>query len=144
MTALAPADAATWLLSQVSEAELQAFVVKTARLLGWRVFHPKFSIGSDAGWPDLTCVHPEQKRVVWMELKREGRWPTRTRLVNGRLRQGQDAWLSTLMEAGQEAYLVWPSDRDDVVELLQSWAVRPFRCRERLWAFLSDDVHGGD
>ena len=144
MTALAPADAATWLLSQVSEAELQAFVVKTARLLGWRVFHPKFSIGSDAGWPDLCAVHPQQQRVLWMELKREGRWPTRTRLVNGRLRQGQDAWLSTLLEAGQEAYLVWPSDRDAVAELLYDGSRRDLACRTRLVAFLEDDGHGGD
>lgn len=138
MSAVAPPDVATRLLAQISEAELQAFVVKTARLLGWRVFHPKFSIGSDAGWPDLCAVHPEMKRVLWMELKREGRWPTRTRLVNGRLRQGQDAWLSTLTDAGQEAYLVWPSDRADVAEILQTWPLRQFPCRERLWAFLAD------
>lgn len=142
MTALAPADAATWLLSQVSEAELQAFVVKTARLLGWRVFHPKFSIGSDAGWPDLCAVHPEQQRVLWMELKREGRWPTRTRLVNGRLRQGQDAWLATLMEAGQEVYLVYPSDRDDVVTIFQVGDHPDMPCLQRLQAFLADDGHG--
>jgi hypothetical protein len=144
MTALAPADAATWLLSQVSEAELQTFVCKTARLLGWRVFHPRFSVGSDAGWPDLCAVHPEQQRVLWMELKREGRWPTRTRLVNGRLRQGQDAWLSTLMEAGQEVYLVYPSDRDDVVTILQVGDHPDMPCLTRLKAFLADDGHGGD
>jgi len=142
MTVLAPADAATWLLSQVSEAELQAFVVRTARLLGWRVFHPKFSIGSDAGWPDLCAVHPEQRRVLWMELKREGRWPTRTRVVNGRIRQGQDAWLATLIEAGQEAYLVWPSDRDDVVTLLRVGDHPDVPCLRRLRAFLDDDGHG--
>jgi len=84
MTALAPADPATWLLAQVSEAELQAFVRRTARLLGWRVHHEKYSIGSDSGYPDLTLLHPGQGRTVWMELKREGKWPTRRRKVNGR------------------------------------------------------------
>jgi hypothetical protein len=144
VTAAAPADSATWLLAQVTEAELQAFVVRTARLLGWRVFHSRYSIGSDAGWPDLCAVHPQQQRVLWMELKREGRWPTRTRLVNGRLRQGQDAWLSTLTEAGQEAYLVWPSSRDEVAELLQYGPRRDMACLNRLQAFLADDGHGGD
>jgi hypothetical protein len=140
MTALAPADAATWLLSQVSEAELQTFVVKTARLLGWRVFHPKFSIGSDAGWPDLCAAQPEQRRLVFMELKREGKWPTRTRVVGGRLRQGQSAWLETLVDAGQETYLVWPSDRGDVPELLQHGPRPGMRCLARLLGFLRADA----
>jgi VRR-NUC domain len=138
VTAVAPADSATWLLAQVSEAELQAFVVRTARLLGWRVFHPKFSIGSDSGWPDLTLVSPEQQRVVFAELKREGRWPTRTRLVNGRLRQGQAAWLETLMEAGQEVYLWWPSDRDDVATILQVGDDPDMPCLVRLRDFLRE------
>jgi hypothetical protein len=141
VTAVAPADPATWLLAQVTEQELQAFVVRTARLLGWRVFHPKFSLGSDSGYPDLTLIHPELQRAVWMELKREGRWPTRTRLVNGRWRQGQDSWLLTLLEAGQEAYLIWPSDRRDALELLGAEGPRPdMPCLARLRDFLREGV----
>ena len=142
MTAVAPADSATWLLAQVSEADLQAFVVRTARLLGYRVFHPRFSIGSDSGWPDLTLVSPEQQRVVFAELKREGRKPTRTRLVNGRLRQGQDAWLATLAEAGQEVYWWMPSDRADLVEILQFGPRVDMPCLRRLRDFLREGADG--
>jgi hypothetical protein len=144
MTAVAPADSATWLLAQVSEADLQAFVVRTARLLGYRVFHPRFSIGSDSGWPDLTLVSPEQQRVVFAELKREGRKPTRTRLVNGRLRQGQDAWLATLAEAGQEVYWWYPSCRDEIVTILQEGPRPDMECIRRLREFLAEDGCGQD
>jgi hypothetical protein len=143
VSAAAPADSATWLLAQVTEQELQAFVVRTARLLGWRVFHPKFSIGSDSGYPDLTLISPDQQRAVWMELKREGRWPTRTRVVNGRLRHGQDAWLLQLLEAGQEAYLIWPSDRDDAVTILQYGPRLDMPCLRRLRDFLRLEAADG-
>ena len=136
MTAAAPADAATWLLAQVTEAELQAFVVRTARMLGWLVHHEKYSIGSDSGYPDLTLISPDNQRAVWMELKREGRWPTRTRAVNGRRRVGQTIWLEALTEAGQEVYLVWPSSRQEVVELLQVGPREDMLCRRRLRDFL--------
>ena len=142
MTAAAPADPATWLLAQVSEADLQAFVVRTARLLGYRVFHPRFSIGSDTGWPDLAMCSPEQQRMVFAELKREGRKPTRTRLVNGRLRQGQDAWLATLAEAGQEVYWWMPSDRADLVEILQCGPRGDMPCLARLRDFLREGTDG--
>jgi hypothetical protein len=139
VTVAVPADSATWLLAQVSEQELQAFVVRTARMLGYRVFHPRFSLGSDTGWPDLAMCSPEQQRMVFAELKREGRKPTRTRLVNGRLRQGQDSWLRTLAEAGQEVYWWAPSDRSDLVEILQSGPRPDMPCLRRLRDFLKDD-----
>ena len=143
MTAAAPADPATWLLAQVSEAELQAHVERLARLLGWEVFHNRYSLGSDSGWPDLCCVHPEQQRVVYMELKREGKWPTRTRVVNGRTRKGQARWLAVLLRAGQEVYLVWPADRLEVAELLQVGPREDMACRGRLRTFLREGG-GGD
>jgi hypothetical protein len=138
MTATAPADPATWLLAQVTEQELQAFVVRTARLLGYRVFHPRFSIGSDTGWPDLAMCSPDQQRMVYAELKREGRKPTRTRLVKGRWRQGQDSWLLTLLEAGQEVYWWMPSDRADLVDILQHGPRPDMPCLARLRAFLKE------
>jgi hypothetical protein len=142
VTAAAPADPATWLLAQVTEQELQAFVRRTARLLGWRVHHEKYSIGSDSGYPDLTLLHPGQGRTVWMELKREGKWPTRRRKVNGRWRDGQDGWLLDLLEAGNETYLVWPCDRQDVAELLQFGPREDMPCLGRLRTFLREGLVG--
>ena len=58
--------------------------------------------------------------------------------MNGRLRQGQDSWLRTLAEAGQEVYWWMPSDRADLVEILQHGPRPDMPCRARLRDFLRE------
>jgi hypothetical protein len=38
------------------------------------IFHPRYSLGSEPGWPDLTLVRRRDRRLIFAELKsREGR-----------------------------------------------------------------------
>lgn len=91
----------------MTERELQAWIVGTARLLGWRVAHFRpartekgwRTAGAyDAqGWPDLCLV---RDRIVFAEVK----------LKRGRLSLEQEVWLDVLREAGQEVYVWRESD----------------------------------
>lgn len=91
----------------VSERELQDWIVATARLLGWRIFHARVArtakgwrtaVSYDGvGFPDLCLV---RDRVLFAEIK----------VGKNRLSSEQVAWLEALREAGAEAH-VW-TDRD--------------------------------
>jgi hypothetical protein len=71
------------------EQELLENITEMARWLGWRAYHPWRSDHSAAGYPDLTLLRArvgEPPRLIFAELKREGRRPTRD----------QAAWLADL------------------------------------------------
>lgn len=86
----------------MTEDELQEAVIGTAQLLRWRVAHFRpgettkgwrTPVAADgAGFPDLCMVHPEQHRVLFVELK----------AANRLLRIEQQAWLASLMCAAGE------------------------------------------
>jgi hypothetical protein len=90
--------------SAITEAELQRAVIDLARSLGWGttlsarkalvaecaelnvepppldglIYHPRYSLGSEPGWPDLTLIRRRDRRLVFAELKAEkGRESTR-------------------------------------------------------------------
>lgn len=99
MTRVAPRSAAASRQApagiRVTEAELQRAVVDLARSLGWGVtqsaakaidveagqyglppqpldgliYHPRYSLGSEPGWPDLTLVRRHDRRLIFAELK---------------------------------------------------------------------------
>ena len=81
----------------MSEDELLSCVVDLARLLGYRVAHFRpartskgwrTAMQGDSGWPDL--VMADGKRVIFAELKAEGKKPT----------QAQWDWLAALDAGG--------------------------------------------
>lgn len=110
----------------MSEAEFQAAVVKTARDLGWGVslaawkrdnaelavygqapeplaglvFHPRFSVGSEPGWPDLVLVRRRDHRVLFRELKSDA----------GVVHPRQAAVLELLTACGLDAAVWRPRD----------------------------------
>jgi hypothetical protein len=104
-----------------TERDLQASIVEIARAYGWRHWHDNDSRRNQSGWPDLALWHPERaKRNVWpalclWELKGHG----------GRIRPEQRATVDALEEiAGVsggliDARIVWPSDYELCIELLQ-------------------------
>lgn len=134
-------DGPAWPLSQWTEADLLAYVRRTARLLQWRAYHTLWSVGSDGGMPDLILVRPP--RVLFAELKTE-----RGKLTKGRLHptnrgrrtrwtDGQLEWLADLAHCpGVETYLWRPSDAQEIAQILQDGATTEMPCVKRLTAVL--------
>lgn len=99
-------------MKAMTERDLQRNVVQLARDLGWGVsqaaatkvaaeaesygqpvppldglvFHPRYSMGSEPGWPDLTLIRRRDQRLIFAELKTE----------KGRLHPRQEAVLELL------------------------------------------------
>lgn len=100
----------------LSEKQFQAWIVVRARRLGWvRQFHVLraqvenrwVTNTSSPGVPDLWLLRPPQ--LVVLEVKRWGGKPT----------PEQVAWIAGLQRVpGVEAFIVDPSDAEDVLDLL--------------------------
>jgi VRR-NUC domain len=82
----------------VSEKAFQSSVVQLARMLAWRVFFVRESVGSPEGWPDLVLVRHD--RFIVRELKTE----------TGRLSPAQRGWIAALEEAGVDVAVWRPAD----------------------------------
>lgn len=97
-------DARARLDAEVSEAALQAAIVRTARLLGYRCYHPWTSVHSERGWPDLVLCRERPDgttRVIVAELKR----------ADGVVSREQQAWLDLLGRCPGIEAVVWrPAD----------------------------------
>lgn len=113
-------------LRAMTEATLQTEVIRQARGLGWGVtlsarkamleevaqygvtappldgliYHPRYSLGSEPGWPDLTLVRRRDRRLLFAELKSE----------KGFLSTRQAEVLELLEEVGMEVHIWRPSD----------------------------------
>lgn len=80
------------------EKTLQELVRRLAVVTGWEYYHPWTSKHSPAGYPD--CTMTRAGRIVWAELKAEGKRPTRR----------QEAWLAALrLVPGAEVYVWTPA-----------------------------------
>jgi hypothetical protein len=121
------------------EDDLLNYALSTGRMLGWRVYHTRYSLRSSAGFPDLVAVHAGQGRVLYAELKREGLWPTEGRIgAGGRWVDGQREWLADLHDAGDEVYLWWPSDSRDIATIFSYGASPEMPCVARLGTYLAE------
>lgn len=92
----------------VTEAGLREQIRDLCKLFGWKMYFTWRSIHSPAGFPDLVLANPEQKRVVYAELKRE----------KGKVTPEQEEWLNTLEACGQEVWLWRPSDIEFIAQFL--------------------------
>ena len=96
-------------LPPMTEAKWQQQVINLAKVYGFRVYHTRYSIGSDAGWPDITLVKSGRK-PIFLELKSE----------RGNASLDQLIWIAALNDTGHAVAMVAkPSDWDTVVSLLQ-------------------------
>lgn len=81
----------------MTEAQLQAAVVKLCKLYGLRWHHQRYSIGSAPGWPDLVICG---RAMLHRELKRDTGYPTAAQLD----------WIHVLRRAGADADVWRPVD----------------------------------
>jgi hypothetical protein len=86
--------------ASMTEADLQARVIRLAKITGWRYYHTHDSRRSVGGFPDLVLVHPRQRRILYRELKRR----------TGRVSPEQTAWIAALAAAGADVRVWRPMD----------------------------------
>jgi hypothetical protein len=92
----------------MTEAQWQDQVIDLARLMGYEnIFHPKYSIQSASGFPDLVLL--KGPRLIHIELKSETGQPSAE----------QYFWLYELQMGGHEAYLLRPSDWNMLQKILR-------------------------
>lgn len=82
------------------EADLQARIIRLAKITGWRYYHTHNSRRSVSGFPDLVLVHATQRRILYRELKRQKEKPTPAQLE----------WLDDLSIAGADVGVWRPMD----------------------------------
>ena len=88
----------------LSESDFQKQVIRLFRDAGWQVWHNPDSRKTQGGVPDLLCLKPG--RLLFLELKTE----------KGRVRPAQKEVLELIQSAGVEAYLIRPSDWENMIE----------------------------
>lgn len=104
-------------VADLTEKQWTSQVVELARMLGWRRYHTYRSERSQPGFPDETLV---RDRIVFLELKTE----------TGKLTPAQKEWLTAIVKADGEAYVVRPSH----AQLLAQVLGRRYRIRTDLEA----------
>jgi len=95
-------------LPDLTEKQFQAQVRELAELFGWKVACHWKSLHSPKGWPDLQVL--KGTRLLVIECKTEKGQPS----------PEQCEWLELLEQVpGVEAYLLRPSDLDEVTRILR-------------------------
>lgn len=110
MTAPA-AEGRRMMAAAMTEAELQAWVTTSARMLGWLAYHTHDSRHSEAGFPDCVLVRPP--RMIVAELKS----------MKGKVTAGQQLWLDAfkaLALPGVQVHVWRPDQLDDILEVLRA------------------------
>jgi len=93
----------------VTETDLREQIRTLCKLYGWIMYFTWQSIHSPRGFPDLVLANPEQKRVIFAELKTE----------KGKVTANQEEWLNTLKACGQTVYVWRPADIEAIAEILR-------------------------
>jgi len=75
-------------MPKVTERQFQAQVEKYLRLMGWIVFHTRYSIGSSPGFPDICACRAG--RLAMIELK----------IATGKISPAQAEWGEALAGVG--------------------------------------------
>jgi hypothetical protein len=57
--------------SSTGETVWQKQIIEVATRLGWWSYHPHLSRWSQRGWPDLSLLHRQRRRALWIECKRD-------------------------------------------------------------------------
>lgn len=86
-----------------------ASILDGAASMSGLVFHPRFSVGSESGWPDLVLCRRRDGRVLFREVKTD----------RGRLTPRQAAVLELLAACGLDAGVWRPADMDRIAEELR-------------------------
>jgi len=94
---------------KITEKQFEVQVKELAQLKGWLYYHTWRSFHSPKGFPDCVMVRIRDRRLIFAELKAEGK----------KLTLEQLDWINSLdIVDNVETYLWHPSDWDSIVEIL--------------------------
>jgi hypothetical protein len=91
----------------MNEAQIQNGLAGAAKSLGFCVYHTRYSIGSERGFPDLVIAG--YGKVMAIECKGP----------RGVISDAQQRWIAELAAAGITAMFVFPSDYDRALAMIQ-------------------------
>ncbi len=80
---------------RITESAWQTQVCRMARQQGFAIYHTRYALGSEPGFPDLVLIRPP--RVVFTELKTD----------HGRLTDKQRFWADLLLACPSVEYYLW-------------------------------------
>lgn len=92
--------------TQLTEAQMQKGLIAAAKSLGYRCYHTTYSIGSERGFPDLHIVGHGKQFVFELKGPR------------GKVSEDQEDWIAAYDDAGVQAFVIWPSNYDQVLDML--------------------------
>lgn len=96
-------------VEQYSRHSGDAAALEDAAALQGLAFHPRFSLGSEAGWPDLALFRRRDGRAMFRELKTD----------TGRVSPRQAAVIGLMRACGLDAGVWRPRDLDRIAEELR-------------------------
>ncbi len=93
------------------EREWQKQIVAVATRIGWYSYHPHLSKWSARGWPDLSLLHGQRHRALWIEVKDD----------DGNLSTEQVKVIDLMLASGLEVHVCRPHHGlDHVAQLLSA------------------------
>jgi len=95
--------------AELKERDFATQVYDMLRAAGFRRYHTYRSKRSPPGYPDESCWR-EGDRHLWLELKTE----------RGKLSPAQKQTIRTMLAAGDEVYVVRPTDIEDLWPVLRT------------------------
>ena len=91
----------------ITEKQFRQNVIDLAKVLGYDYYFSWTSIHSPRGWPDLSLAR-EGQPIIFIELKVGKNKPTEL----------QKHWIELLNTTGNKAFVFWPYQWDEIVEVL--------------------------
>ncbi|MDP3909109.1 MAG: hypothetical protein Q8Q14_01850 [Gemmatimonadales bacterium] len=112
-----------------TEKQLERQVKQLFQQFGWVYYHTFRSQFSPSGFPDCHAIHVEQRRVIYVELKRT---------LKDTLRPEQEVYRDALLAVGAEWYLwTWATPPEEMAAIMLR---RPTPCPRQTLPALLDEV----
>jgi len=99
-----------------SEASFLTTVLQFAKVYGWRTAHFRPGMNRRGEWQ--TAVGGDGKGFFDIVLVRERLVVVETKVGRNKLTVDQEAWLEAYKRAGVECYVWWPTDWDEIENVL--------------------------
>ena len=97
---------------KTSEKDFLAQIRDLSKLFGWAFYHPFLSKWSERGWPDVTLLRVQDKRLIFAELKTDRR--------KSKLTPDQARWLWALRKIPGVETKIWrPRHLERIAQLLR-------------------------